>query len=230
MSHRSSPLLQSEVADWCKEARIDPTHALLLTGVPSTTEVVRIEEVAESVKAFGRVRVRDTRGGATPTTKLVLCECREVVDPTRCPIELRPTQDDTWMILTAVEKIPPNAAPEGWADKLSKFLKDEGKSMTDLQALFPPLSANSSSPESIIRAVGEIFEKTVRPPSDSNAYRRLRTFSGMVPTPVGEETMEHWIEQAKMMIAKCECSEKEKRRRVVESLKGPGNHQSCPYV
>ncbi len=33
--------------------------------------------------------------------------------------------------------------------------------------------------------------------------------------------MDHWIEQAKMMITECECSEREKRRRVVESLKGP---------
>ncbi len=72
-----------------------------------------------------------------------------------------------------------------------------------------------------VESVGEILEKTVRPPSDSNAYRRLRTFSGIVPTPTGEETMEHWMEQAKMMITECECSEKEKRRRIVESLKGP---------
>lgn len=33
--------------------------------------------------------------------------------------------------------------------------------------------------------------------------------------------MDHWIEEAKRMITKCECSEREKRRRVVESLKGP---------
>ncbi len=43
----------------------------------------------------------------------------------------------------------------------------------------------------------------------------------MIPTPTGEETIEHWMEQAKMMITECECSEKEKRRRIVESLKGP---------
>ncbi len=149
------------------------------------------------------------------------CECREAVDPTRCPIELKPTDDETWMIITGVERVPTSTVPAGFADKLSQFLHGEGKSMTDLQALFPPLSASPSSPESIIRAVGEILEKTVRPPSDGNAYRRLRTFSGMVPTPTGEETMEHWMEQAKMMITECECSEKEKRRRIVESLKGP---------
>ncbi len=187
MSRRSNPPLQSELADWCREAGIDLDHSLLLTSVPRSTEIARIEEVAESVKAFGRVRVRDTRCGASPTTLLVLCECREAVDPTRCPIELKPTDDETWVIITGVERVPTSAVPAGFADKLSQFLRDEGKSMTDLQALFPPLSASPSSPESIIRAVGEILEKTVRPPSDSNAYRRLRTFSGIVPTPTGEE-------------------------------------------
>lgn len=33
--------------------------------------------------------------------------------------------------------------------------------------------------------------------------------------------MENWMDQARMMISECECSEKEKRRRIVESLKGP---------
>ncbi len=177
------------------------------------------------MKFVGRVRVRDTEGGATPTTLLLLCECREVVNPTRCPLELRPTDDEeNWMILAAVERESTNAAPARFADKLSQFLRDEGRSITDLQALFLRLSSNPSSPESIIRALGEILEKTVRPQSDSNAYRRLRMFSGTVPAPAGTmnvETMDHRIEQAKILITECKCSEKEEQRRVVESLKGP---------
>ncbi|XP_043079814.1 uncharacterized protein LOC122328173 [Puntigrus tetrazona] len=70
--------------------------------------------------------------------------------------------------------------------------------------------------------MGEVLEKTVKQPSDANAYRRLRTFSAIVPTPPGEENMETWIEQARLMITECECSEKKKRRHlIVESLKGP---------
>lgn len=187
--------------------------------MPKNTEIVRIEEVAESVKVFGKVPVQDKKCGPTPTTLLVLCECREVVDPTCCPMDLRTTDgEETWMILMVVERDSTTAAPFGFADKLSKFLRDEGMSMTDL---FPPLSSNHGSPVSIIRAVDEILEKTARPQIDTNAYRHLHTFSGTIPTPAGEETMDQWIEQAKMMITECECSEKEKRRRIVESLKGP---------
>ncbi len=97
----------------------------------------------------------------------------------------------------------------------------EGKSLVDVQALFTPRSSADGSPESIIRAVGEILEKTAKPSGDSSAYRRLRTFSAVMPTPMGEESMENWMEQARLMITECECSEKEKRRRIIESVKGP---------
>ncbi len=33
--------------------------------------------------------------------------------------------------------------------------------------------------------------------------------------------MDNWMEQARLMITECECSEKEKRHRVIESVKGP---------
>lgn len=92
--------------------------------------------------------------------------------------------------------------------------------LTDLQGLVSPSVPSASSPEAIIHVVGDLLEKTGKQPSD-NVYRRLRTFSGTVHTPQGEETLEGWINQARMMIAECECSEREKRQRVVESLKGP---------
>jgi len=79
--------------------------------------------------------------------------------------------------------------------------------MIDLQALFSPQSF--SSPESIIRAVGDLLEKTTKPVGETNAYRRLRIFSGIVPIPIGEESLENWIEQARLMTEECECSEKE---------------------
>ncbi|XP_056457197.1 uncharacterized protein LOC130391037 [Gadus chalcogrammus] len=56
---------------------------------------------------------------------------------------------------------------------------------------------------------------------DSHPYRRLRTFSGISPTPTGEETLDNWLEQATLLVEEGECSDKEKRRRILESLKGP---------
>lgn len=61
----------------------------------------------------------------------------------------------------------------------------------------------------------------MRPTNENNAFRLLRTFSGHLPTPAGEESLDHWLGQACLMIEECDCSVREKRKRIVESLKGP---------
>ncbi|XP_029350188.1 uncharacterized protein LOC115036194 [Echeneis naucrates] len=61
----------------------------------------------------------------------------------------------------------------------------------------------------------------MKPTNENNAFRRLRMFSGNLPTPAGEESLDHWLEQARLMIEECDCSAREKRKRIVESLKGP---------
>lgn len=51
--------------------------------------------------------------------------------------------------------------------------------------------AKETLPESIICTVGEILEKTAKPSGDSSAYRRSCTFSAIMLTPMGEESMEN---------------------------------------
>lgn len=209
--------LQQELLDWCNDALVQPDHALLLLDVPANAAIAFIEGTIETVKIFGRVRVRSSKEGPSKTSLLVLCECREKIDPSRVPTEVLPRDGDPpWKIVVVRDK---ESGPDDFSAKLRKLLQDEGKSMTDVQALLSPFP--TSSPEAVIRAVGELLEKTTKHSSDSTAYKRLRVFSGVVPTPAGEETMENWIEQAKLMIAESDCAEKEKRKRIVESLKGP---------
>lgn len=219
MDLSGNPELRAELTSWCKEAVLDENHALLLVGVPADADVAYIEDVAQTVKAWGRVRVRATKAGVNPDTLKVLCECRELVNTSTVPPVLLPEEGgDPWKVVI-VQGCDPS--PSEFAEKLATFLANEGKSMKDLQSLVSPSGHNVGSPESIIRAVGDLLDKTGRQTTDSSAYRRLRTFSGSVPTPTGEENMENWMDQARMMISECECSEKEKRRRIVESLKGP---------
>ena len=49
-----------ELSSWCSEAGIDPNQAFVLHDVPADTDHTAIEETAETVKAFGRVKVRET--------------------------------------------------------------------------------------------------------------------------------------------------------------------------
>ncbi|KAI4883695.1 hypothetical protein NFI96_009130 [Prochilodus magdalenae] len=60
------------------------------------------------------------------------------------------------------------------------------------------------------------------PPSpDQNRTGETPSLQGVSPTPAGEESLDNWVEQAKLMVEECECTNKEKKKRIIESLKGP---------
>lgn len=194
--------LVTELSEWCQGELLSEDHAFLAV-VPRGCEVAEMEETFGTVKALGRVRVRGRRLNTKLDKLTVFCECREKVDPTRVPPEvIHPTTNDSWPVIIAVAQPP---------------LKN--KAPTPLQALIDTSTSNSSA-ESIIRAVGDVFSKMKRP-GESTSYRHLRMFSGTFPTPVGEEALEHWLEQARLMVEESDCSGKEKRRHIMECLRGP---------
>ncbi|XP_056157103.1 paraneoplastic antigen Ma1 homolog [Lampris incognitus] len=154
----------------------------------------------------------------TSNELLVLCECSGTVTDSNVPPEIPPEEGvKAWPIYIVPEERDVN---DEFNAKLHALLQAEGKSMGDMRALFSEPEPAPSSAESIIRAVGDLLDKTSKPPSESRGYRRLRTFSGTVPTPAGEESFDHWMEQAYLMVEESDCAPKEKRRRIMESLKG----------
>lgn len=194
--------LVTELSEWCQGELLSEDHDFLAV-VPRGCEVAEIEETLGTVKALGRVRVRGRRLNTKLDKLTVLCECREKVDPTRVPPEvIHPTTKDSWPVIIAVAQSP-----------------SKNKAPTPLQVLIDTSTSNSSA-ESIIRAVGDVFSKMERP-GESTSYRHLRMFSGTFPTPAGEEALEHWLEQARFMVEESDCSGKEKRRRIMECLRGP---------
>uniref|UniRef100_A0A3Q2D105 Paraneoplastic antigen Ma-like C-terminal domain-containing protein n=1 Tax=Cyprinodon variegatus TaxID=28743 RepID=A0A3Q2D105_CYPVA len=87
----------------------------------------------------------------------------------------------------------------------------------------PTSTEEAAAPEMLSSdsiAVGDLLAKTVWPAQESNVFRRLRTYSGISPTPPGEESLETWMEQAQLMMDESDCSRQEKRNRIIESLKG----------
>ncbi|KAL2082689.1 hypothetical protein ACEWY4_022507 [Coilia grayii] len=130
---------------------------------------------------------------------VVLCVCSETVDNSRIPPEVpRPSDGGPWSLST------PNDSGSGSAP-----------TPEDSSPINPQFTA-------LLKTVGDILEKVPRPVAPENtAFRRLRAFSGAVPTPNGEETMDTWLMQARLMVDECECSVSEKRKRIIESLRGP---------
>lgn len=120
-----------------------------------------------------------------------------------------------WMCCQKAVIFEPSREENGFTDEQ---LSDAPQKLHQIPNTVFPLQA--STPEAIIRAVGDIMQRTSKSTSDSN-YRRLQTFSGIIPTPPGEEQVDNWIEQARLMVEECDRPDKEKRMKIMESVKGP---------
>ncbi|XP_037833479.1 uncharacterized protein LOC119617377 [Kryptolebias marmoratus] len=203
---------QAELSEWCDTETIDVTHAILVVGVGKDLEVAKIEEELHSVRCWGRVR--GTKPYSDGDGVLVLCECKEVIDPSLVPPEVRPNDGAIWKIITHAQQPTTSAPAEDFSVKLQRFLSSEGKTFADIQSM-------SSTDESVLRAMVDVVSRTTRSQTESHGYRRLRIFSGITPTPAGEETLEYWLEQATLMVQESELTEQEKRRRILEGLRGP---------
>ncbi|XP_058494566.1 uncharacterized protein LOC131465683 [Solea solea] len=209
--------LVSELKRWCRGEGLDETHALM-TIVPEDVEISDVEETLETIKSLGRVRVRGRNFSASLNRRMVLCECKETVNEESVPPEIVAIDGgEAWSIIIIGKA---QAAAEEFNSKLKGLLQAEGKTMEDLKSLFPSTPLPSSSTESILAAVGDLLDKTTKP-ADGGSYGRLRMFSGALPTLPGEEPFDHWLEQAWLMVEETECSDREKRRRLIGSLKGP---------
>ena len=94
-----------------------------------------------------------------------------------------------------------------------------GEALIPLKVLLHA-SASISSAESIILAVGDVLSKTGKLSGENSNYHRLRMFSGTLLTHAGDEVLEHWLEHAHLMVEESDCSDKEKRRGIMECLRG----------
>uniref|UniRef100_A0A3B4BYA9 CCHC-type domain-containing protein n=1 Tax=Pygocentrus nattereri TaxID=42514 RepID=A0A3B4BYA9_PYGNA len=209
--------LVTTLQGWCRGEGLDEAHALLVI-VPEDTDISEVEDALQTVKCLGRVRVRGRTFNSKLSSLMVLCECRECLTAAHVPAEVKSSRGlERWPIVTMSET--PSSATQ-FSQKLLNLLKTEGKTIEDLHTVFPQPNCPTSPTESILRAVADLLDKT-RPQHEGGSYRRLRLFSGVLPTPAGEEQLEHWLEQARLMIEESNSSDKEKRRRLMESLKGP---------
>ncbi|XP_034023520.1 paraneoplastic antigen Ma1 homolog [Thalassophryne amazonica] len=206
--------LAAELKRWCRGERLEEARALMVL-VPEEVEVDQIEETLEKVKCLGRVRVRGRMFHPSQSCISVLCECREECTDNVPPEMLHAGSGKLWPVITLCE-IP---VVSNFNTKLKTLLDAEGKTIEDVKSLFTESTPKVNSTESILQAVGDFLEKSCKPQVEGG-YRRLRLFSGNLPIPPNEESFDYWLEQAWLMVEESDCTEREKRRRIMESLKG----------
>ncbi|XP_029104416.1 uncharacterized protein LOC114909432 [Scleropages formosus] len=104
------------------------------------------------------------------------------------------------------------------------FGASEGKTLADVSGWFGPTPAPPVAPDlntKLVDAISSLVEKCQATPMDGLGYRKLRLFSGVKPTPPGEEEYDAWAEQTTHMLDEWQCSDIVKKQRIAESLKGP---------
>lgn len=102
--------------------------------------------------------------------------------------------------------------------KLMSFLTTEGKTLTDVSDLLNPSPLDMNT--ALIHAISSVVDKCNTTSADSQSYRKLRMFSGIKPTPSGEEEYDAWAEQTAHLLEEWQCSDNTKKQRIVKSLKG----------
>uniref|UniRef100_A0A3Q4AVM6 CCHC-type domain-containing protein n=1 Tax=Mola mola TaxID=94237 RepID=A0A3Q4AVM6_MOLML len=104
-----------------------------------------------------------------------------------------------------------------------------GKTVADLQGFCTPVPPGLTQ-ETVLQSLADAITKANKGQNENHGYRRLMIFSGIVPTPAGEESMDYWLEQATLMVQESEWTEQEKRRRILECLRGPPRASSKEYL
>uniref|UniRef100_A0A8C8RYV0 Uncharacterized protein n=1 Tax=Pelusios castaneus TaxID=367368 RepID=A0A8C8RYV0_9SAUR len=210
--------------DWCKGMKIDPKNCILVQGIPEgfdegTIESTLEEHIAKCVM-HGCIFRREEG------TYAVLCEFDKEREPLSVPKELE-VAGNVWKIVTMGSQSPKTPTSDiGFLKKMSAFLEKEGKTMTDIPGLLGlspliPDQGTASLAGVWEKVLEKVLDKAMQPHHDSGAYRKLRLFSGS-PTPIpGEEGFEPWLEYTTEMLQEWAVPDVEKRRRLIESLRGP---------
>lgn len=90
---------------------------------------------------------------------MILCECQNPIDPKTITPEIYPLNGGTpWKVTLLTHA---TSSPNDFTLKVLNLLQSEGKSMNDLQPLLEQSTSTESDLTSIIRAVGELLEKTM---------------------------------------------------------------------
>ena len=208
---------------WCVEKKLDVTKAVVLSEVSVDVTDDVIYRALDGTKTFGKCKIRGRCLGRRENKQLILVETTNDMTSVNIPEQLLPDGGpETWLInVIPTQTSPVLSEPEDFQTKLMSFLACEGKTLADVTGLLTPAPPTTRDLNTkLVTAISSLVEKC-HMPTDGQVYRKLRMFSGLKPTPHGEEEYEAWAEQTAHMLEEWQCLDTVKKQRIAESLKGP---------
>ncbi|XP_041528734.1 paraneoplastic antigen Ma2 [Microtus oregoni] len=205
---------------WCEIMSVDDQKALMVTGIPVNCGEPEIQAVLqEALKCVGNYRLLGKLFQKQDNTNAVLLELTEDTDMSVVPSEVQ-GKGGVWKVIFKT----PNQDTE-FLQRLNLFLEKEGQTVAGMfralkQQGVSPATTACTSPELLAHFVGQAMVHAPRPLLPVK-YCKLRVFSGSTDPAPEEESFEVWLEQATEIAKEWPIPEAEKKRWVMESLRGP---------
>ncbi|XP_008829192.1 paraneoplastic antigen Ma2 [Nannospalax galili] len=206
--------------DWCKIMSVDVQKSLMVTGIPVECGEAEIQAVLrEALKCVGSYRLLGKIFRKQDNSSAVLLEFVEDMDVSVVPKEVQ-GKEGVWKVVFKT----PNQDTE-FLQRLNLFLEKEGQTVLGMfRALghegVSPANALCTSPELLAHLVGQAVVHAPRPLLPTR-HCKLRMFSGSTAPAPEEEPFEVWLEQATEIVKEWPIPEAEKKRWLMESLRGP---------
>lgn len=207
------------LVEWCTGEEIDPQNAMLILDIPLGINTDTVQGVLSKVEGLQNPVVVGRHANLLTHTFLALVEFKDPIDSSKVPQTITPEGALTaWRVITKDSKDPGGNEPpplsETFEEKFAEWLLGEGKTVEDLKKLFLPpggVPPPTPSPAPVPIMVAEPMQTPISAPAISHdSYRRLRIFSGTLPTPQGEDDWETWIDYVAPQVLEWQCSEAEK--------------------
>ncbi|XP_048192682.1 paraneoplastic antigen Ma3 [Perognathus longimembris pacificus] len=208
----------SLLQDWCRGEHLTSQRSMLILGIPEDCSEDEFEDTVHlALRHLGRYRVIGRMFRREENAKACLLEFAEDFDCASVPREIL-GKDGPWEVIVE----PPNSDGE-FLNRLNHLLDEERRTVSDINRILG--SYTNSAPRLAFNPEvwnwTQTLEITVQPLLEQMLYRQLRVFSGNTTPVPGMSAFEAWFEHTTDMLQMWQVPEMEKRRRLIECLRGP---------
>ncbi|XP_023105517.2 paraneoplastic antigen-like protein 6B [Felis catus] len=194
--------------DWCRWMGISARRGLLILGIPEDCDEAELQESLEAALwPMGHFTVLGKVFREEDNATAALVELDREVNYALVPREI-PGTGGPWNVVFV-----PRCSGEEFLSRVFHFLEQQGQTV-----------------ESVAGALGlglrrvcwlRSVSQAVQPWVETMRYQRLGVFSGRDQPALGEESFEAWLDHTTDMLHVWQgVSEREKRRRLMEGLRG----------
>ncbi|TEA25948.1 hypothetical protein DBR06_SOUSAS5710079, partial [Sousa chinensis] len=219
--------------DWCRSMGVNAQRSLLILGIPDDCKDQEFQEAVQAaLRSLGRYRVLGKVYRKELGSSVALVEFAECLNRSLLPRQI-PGKGGPWTVVCL-----PQAPDADSQDRPSCPAQPQGQAVVGRAGEAGTAGHSGTAgeeeaagEEAVVTAAGAMGEagpgtqqwrQASQPVLDSMGYQELGTFSGMEEPGHGEGSSESWLEQASHTLHLWRhVSERERRRRLVESLRGP---------